>query len=1257
MAKLPLNVITLNVNGLNSAVKRTRVLEYLHRKSVSIALIQETHLKHCDVYRFQNKYYKVAISSSAQNRTKGVAILVKRRLPLFIDQVGNDQEGRYAFIKARLGTIRLVLASVYCPNELDREFLNGLCNTLLELSDSHLLVGGDFNAVMNPKIDKSSSDTSSSLPSKLLNQFIGDLNIIDLWRLKNNTLAEYTFYSHRHKSYSRIDYIFVSPSLFSAEVSIAILPILLSDHSAVFCSFLFPDIIKAPRWRFNSSLLTNSDFLSSLKAELQVFISINRSQNCNPQILWEATKCFIRGFCISFSSTLSKSQKQCLNDLENNIKSLETLQKQCYSEDRMVNLRSLKEQHKFLSIAKAEFILHRTRHKYYLDAERPSHLLALRLKECETKAYINGVLNSNDQLITDPPGISRVFKAFYSQLYKSEIAFDAAQCKTFLDELQLPVISQLDRDLLDAPIELDELHKAIKDLQKGKSPGLDGLPPELYLDLWDLVGTLILDSFNFAIESGSFHRDQKTALISLLLKKGKDPLQCSSYRPISLICGDVKLFAKVLSLRLETVIPALISEDQSGFIKGRLASDNIRRLFHVLDAAHTFSSPCAVFSLDAEKAFDRLEWSYMWAVLERFGFGAVFISMLQTLYNSPMASVLTNNIISPAFQLERGTRQGCPLSPHLFCLSLEPLAQAIRQSSIYPINIHGHSNFISLYADDIVLYLDNLDTSIQLVMKIFDTFNGMSGYKINWSKSVLMPLNKLCQNVSIPSIIPVKESFAYLGIDIYPDIHKSARENYIGMLGKIKRDLERWNGLKVSLQGRIATIKMNVLPRLNFLFFMLPLPPPLKYFAEIDSMVSKFLWNNKQSRIRLATLQLPKTLGGLAVPNFKLYFMSFQLRALRSWLDPESKTSWRAIESILVRPHRLQDLLFTGAGSKNTDLKFGCIVAHSLKIWSLIEKLMGGPFKICSATPLWQNYKLLRGARPFIEPSWSSKGINVCGDLYDDGGFLSFQSLKVTFNLPASTYFVYLQLRSALKAYGVPWDSRIATHPMVKWIQPHLPSRGCVARIYRSLIEASANPLTITTLWDKELATLGYTPEWDTIWSNLSLTSKNVAHQLIHFKLIHRAYLTPYRRFKMKIQTNYYCHICNTSAPGTFLHMFWECPVIVKFWRYVNTVLSDILEIEYNFDPCLCLLNDNSNLELKMTQCKLLFSGFTAAKKTILQNWITPGLHMESFWVVNLLNIAKLECTAARLHHAKPITVETWQTFVLSILDFLQSMR
>lgn len=120
-------------------------------------------------------------------------------------------------------------------------------------------------------------------------------------------------------------------------------------------------------------------------------------------------------------------------------------------------------------------------------------------------------------------------------------------------------------------------------------------------------------------------------------------------------------------------------------MKTRLASDNLRRLLHVIHNASDIASPCAVLSLDAEKDFDRLEWDYSWEVLQHFQLGPNFIKLIKLLYNNSTAMINTNGIISNIITLSHSCRQGCPLSPFLFALSLEPLAQKIRQdSSIAP---------------------------------------------------------------------------------------------------------------------------------------------------------------------------------------------------------------------------------------------------------------------------------------------------------------------------------------------------------------------------------------------------------------------------------------------------------------------------------------------------------------------------------------------------------------------------------------------
>ncbi len=79
---------------------------------------------------------------------------------------------------------------------------------------------------------------------------------------------------------------------------------------------------------------------------------------------------------------------------------------------------------------------------------------------------------------------------------------------------------------------------------------------------------------------------------------------------------------------------------------------------------------------------------------------------------------------------------------------------------------------------------------------------------------------------------------------------------------------------------------------------------------------------------------------------------------------------------------------------------------------------------------------------------------------------------------------------------------------------------------------------------------------WERVWSNFSLKFGSSSYSL---QVIHRAYITPYKRFKMKLQSNLNCHICNTASSGTFLHMFWECPVVISLWTHVNLVLSSLL--------------------------------------------------------------------------------------------------
>ncbi len=141
-------------------------------------------------------------------------ILVNRKLNLTIEHLGSDKKGRFVFISCKIYNNRLALVSIYGQNETDRAFLTQISKTLFEQIDCPLVVGGDFNAVVNPVLDKSQSDATANPSSKLLNKFeLTELNLINLWRIQNTKSKDFTFFSNRHKTFSRIDYIFLGPSL------------------------------------------------------------------------------------------------------------------------------------------------------------------------------------------------------------------------------------------------------------------------------------------------------------------------------------------------------------------------------------------------------------------------------------------------------------------------------------------------------------------------------------------------------------------------------------------------------------------------------------------------------------------------------------------------------------------------------------------------------------------------------------------------------------------------------------------------------------------------------------------------------------------------------------------------------------------------------------------------------------------------------------------------------------------------------------
>ena len=142
----------------------------------------------------------------------------------------------------------------------------------------------------------------------------------------------------------------------------------------------------------------------------------------------------------------------------------------------------------------------------------------------------------------------------------------------------------------------------------------------------------------------------------------------------------------------------------------------------------------------------------------------------------------------------------------------------------------------------------------------------------------------------------------YLGINIVSPITKIFSLNGPGIFQSIKEDINRWMAIPLSLWGRAETLKMNVLPRLSHIISSIPLKFPPKWFKDIKSLFTQFLWNNKKPRIAYNKLIIPRSMGGLGVPDIYQYYLSFNAKYPLSWAYKSDFPigSWQWLEQSIM---------------------------------------------------------------------------------------------------------------------------------------------------------------------------------------------------------------------------------------------------------------------------------------------------------------------------------------------------------------------
>lgn len=1197
-----MSIASLNCNGLREINKFEQVIGKL---KTDVICLQETHWSEDIMVNIKKIWEDDIYVNHGNQRSCGVAILMKRGRMYNVKQIYNDGKGRLLGIEFIFYNKLFRLFNLYAPNiEIERK---GVFKQMKPLCTGNCIVVGDFN-VWCTRLDVSRSATfKSDVSRKFLNELMQSEDMVDAWREENPFKKEF---SRRQMvlgnlKQSRIDLCLVKREVLLYVKNVRYEFIGLSDHAAMMVKM---GVNMKERgggmWCLNLSLLKEEAYRKSINRCIRREME-NPLFDENVCEWWEIMKGKIKKRSIRYSKQRNFMRKREMDVLGNMLeKEAEKIENNPeYTKEKFFQVKAEMEKYEK---EKCEGAIVRSRAQYAVEGERCTKYFLNLEKKKQKKNYIKELENEEGKKVTDYVEIIEVVQSFYKNLFKKEKV--KQEC---VDEVLNTVsasLTDVERNMCEGDISIEEIKAAIKQTKPNKSPGSDGLTHEFYRTFIDILAPILMKLFRRMEEKREVPESMGLGVITILYKNKGSTLSLKNYRPLSLLNTDYKILAKVLANRIKEVVGNIISPNQAYSIPGRDITDTVCTIRDVVESLDKDGEGGLVLSMDLNKAFDRVEHCFLEQVMKRFGFGDSILRWINLLYSNAKSCVKVNGVLTDPFPLERSVRQGCPLSALLYSISAEPLATLVKgDKEIRGIPIpHGGLSLIHQYADDTTFTVRDTESIIK-VMKHMETYGKASGAKINVDKSEIMSIGGVeMGECDIPFKV-TEDYMMILGVNIGVNAKEARDATWTGILNKIKQVLLFWRLRELRLRGKVVVVNSLLLSKCNYVMGVVDLPDWV--LNEMKEVVNNFLWGGKGVKISTRTLIADYAEGGLKLIDLDVKRKTVRVKTMKKYLHDKEAYGWKGFMRDFVDKS-------SGCGEEGVFMALKKPMIENIPLFyqevlsAWAEFLVDVGYECENINQIYQqpiflNPKIQMKGKMFYNRLYMKAGVRQVKDMTYEyvKGFLPNRAIydcvvewddeiekskvdSVCENIKTSLPRCWVERiereTGRLGSWGMP-EMFIVRNGEKKYLKDIT-----TQMIYKTFVKREIKLPASEAVWAKLFP--GFNVK--TIWKGLSVKYNGLDCENLDFKLRHNRIYTKVVIHQINKNENRECDVCKTD-PETLMHVFFECKELVVFHEKLKKMIKNYWgkDVTGNEWKTLFLFGDCKNCkDMKVNLCNFILS-------------------------------------------------------------------